>query len=224
MTARAVSPRPSLRTIRKALETVRPGGTLALDTPITVDQFHRILDGTNTFELVNGVIYRPVDVTIKHETAFGWLFMVVGQYVGQRKLGKVFGSRTKMRISQTSAREPDLVFVSSDKLGLLTTLDIAGAADFAIEIVESTKSRRGAVVKQAQYQDAGLPELWILDIARSQLRRFILEAGSYVELPVDPDGEIEPRAIPGLRLKVNWLFQAPDSPSSFEVVKALLGQ
>lgn len=218
------SEQPTIRSIRAALRRLSPGNSFGLDRPITVSEFYRLVPEASHLEVVNGLIYQPVEVSIAQEQLFGWLLAVVRAYAEERKLGKVFGSRTKMRISRTSARKPDLVFVRTENLELLTTLDIAGAPDFAMEIVESAKSRREAVIKHAQYEDAALSELWILDIARRQLRHYILEAGSYVELPVDPDGEVEPRAIPGLRLKVTWLFQGPDFPSSLEVVQGLLAQ
>ncbi len=211
-------------TIRRAVRALKPGEGYWHIVPITVDQFLKLVDGEGHFELINGVIYRAPDVTIAHETLFGWLFRVSGVYVEERRLGRVFGSRTNMRIDRTSAREPDIAFVSNANLERLTRLEIAGAADFVIEVVESRDARRDAVVKQAQYEQLGVPELWVVDMHLRELRHFRLQEGRYERLPVDPEGEVEVAAIAGFRLTVAWLFQGPAFPSSLDVVNRLLGR
>lgn len=207
-----------------AIRSLKPGRSFCADVPISVDQFLELLGEDDHLELVNGTVYRPFDVSIAHEDLFGWLLVLMRLYVEAQGLGRIYGSRTKMRVSATSAREPDIAFVAAASLDRLRRLEIAGAADLVVEIVESSASRREAVVKQAQYEELGVPELWVVDIARRQLRHFVLDQGRYVELPIDPGGEVEPRGIPGLRLNVAWLFQGPDFPSSLDVANRLLGR
>lgn len=211
-------------TLEVALRRLRPGESLCLDVPITVEQFFDLVDEDSNVELINGVIYMRSPVTDAHEELFGWLIKVLGQYVEMRGLGRVRGSRTAMRISPSSAREPDLMFVSTASLPRLKRLEVDGPADFIIEIVDSARARREAIVKQAQYEALGVPELWVVDLPRRELRRFVLERRRYSRLPTAPGDEVEPRSVPGFRLRSSWLFQGPDFPPSLEVVTRLLGR
>ena len=67
-----------------------------------------------------------------------------------------------------------------------------------------------------------MAELWVVDIPRRELRHFILEDGQYRRLEVGVDGVAEVTTVEGFRLRVGWLFQGPDFPSSLEVVTRLL--
>jgi Uma2 family endonuclease len=78
------------------------------------------------------------------------------------------------------------------------------------------------VRKQAQYQDAGVAEIWIIDLPRKELRHFVRREEGYARLSVDPEGEVRAETVDGFRLRVASLFEGPDFPSSLEVVIGLL--
>jgi Uma2 family endonuclease len=208
--------------VRDAVRCLQPGESFALDHPITVDEFCRWMDETVNAELVNGIVTMKPPPTDAHEDLFGWLFKVFGQYVEQEQLGKVRGSRSGVEISPTSLREPDILFFSNARLDRIGKGGVHGAPDCVIEIVDSNKARRDAVSKQAQYEEIGVGELWVVDLPRKELRHFLLETGRFQQLPVDPGGEAVLRLAPGFRLRVAWLFQGPDFPRSLGVVNDLL--
>jgi Uma2 family endonuclease len=187
----------ALRHARRTVRRLRPGQCFALDRPLTVEEFYELIDEDGNVELIDGVVHARCPATDHHEALFGWLVCVLGTYVEERRLGRMRGSRSEMRIDPLSARQPDLLFVSTEHLDRIRRLELAGPADFIIEIVDSAKARREAVVKQAQYQELGVPELWVVDLPRRELRHFILEGGRYEQLPVEPEGEASVRALPG---------------------------
>jgi len=152
----------------------------------------------------------------------GWLICVVGTYVEERGLGRVLGSRSGVRLGPTSLSEPDVIYFATEHLDRIEPSGVHGIPEFIIEIVDSPVARRDAVRKQAQYQDAGVEELWVIDIPLKELRQFVLVDGRYERREVGPGGEVIARTVPGLRLEVAWLFRGPDFPSSLSVVTALL--
>lgn len=209
-------------TVRDAIRRLKPGERLFLDTPITVDEFYELIDEDCDAELILGVITMPTPPSDPHEDLVGWLLVVLRAYLKRKQLGIVRGSRTAMRISSTSAREPDLLFVSNAHRSWVKRLELDGPADFIIEVVDSAKARHEAVMKQAQYEELGVPELWIVDLPRKELRQLVWSRGRYQHMAVDVQGEVESRQVPGFHLKVAWLFQGPDMPDILEVVHGLL--
>src|SRR5438128_111365 len=127
--------------IRKAIRRLKPGESLFLDAPVTVDEFYDLVDEDSNVELINGVITMPSPPSDPHEDLAGWLLSVLRPYVQERRLGIVRGSRTEMRVSSTSARQPDLLFVSAAHASRVKRLEVDGPADFIIEIVDSAKAR-----------------------------------------------------------------------------------
>ncbi|MBI3909439.1 MAG: Uma2 family endonuclease [Armatimonadetes bacterium] len=211
--------------LREEIRHLRPSRALWLDRLLTVDEYYQLVDEDSNVELVDGVIIMPSPTTIPHEELFGWLHRVLGSYTEVRQIGRVYGSRTAVRIGLRTAREPDVLFVRHEHMDRLREQEIVGPPDLVIEIVDSIRARREALVDQAQYEELGVPELWMIDLPRRALRVFDLGSeGLYIERGVDPEGEAEVRAMPGLRLQVAWLWQGPDFPPAFSVVQELLGR
>jgi Uma2 family endonuclease len=153
----------------------------------------------------------------------GWLAVVIGSLVAERGLGQLRGPRAGVRLNPLSLTEPDLLFFGNAHLDRLSPSGVHGAPDFVVEIVDTELTRRDAVRKQAQYQDAGITELWVIDLPRKELRHFVLVDGLYERQVQEPSGEVTAHTVPGLRLRVEWLFQGPRFPSSLKVVIGLLG-
>lgn len=207
---------------RRELEALAPGETYSRATPFTVEEFFELVDEDSPFELLEGVILMPTPPTDPHESLFGWLFTLLFAYVDARRLGQVRGSRTGVRIGGRSFRVPDLLFVRAEHAERIERVGMSGAPDLVVEIVDSGKARREAVVKQAQYERLGVPELWVIDLPWKEFRHFTLEEGVYRRLPVAPEGEVAALQVPGFRLKVAWLFEEPRSVSSLDVLRELL--
>lgn len=211
-----------LKELRAAVRGLKPGESFSLDRPITIEEFCALGEEPRNIELVNGIIAILEFPTDAHEELFGWLQRVLSTYVEARRLGRVRGSRSGVVIGSTSLSEPDLIFFRNEHLDRMQPSGRHGPPDFAVEIVDADAARRDAVRKQAQYQEAGVTELWVVDLPRKELRAFMLVEGAYRRLEIDPAGEIEAQTIEGFRLQVGWLFQGPNFPSSLEVVTALV--
>jgi Uma2 family endonuclease len=208
--------------LRRRVAALKPGESFCPDIPLTLEEYFELVDEDSSLELIHGTVFMPTPPSDPHEALFGWLFVVLAQFVELRQLGVVRGSRTGVRTGTRSFRVPDILFLGTAHLDRLQRHELTGAPDFIIEIVDSDASRREAVVKQAQYEEAGAGELWIIDLPRRELRHFVLEQGRYQRVTVDPDGEAATRTIPGFRLQVAWLFAGPSFPNSLEVVHNLL--
>lgn len=59
--------------------------------------------------------------------------------------------------------QPDLIFVSSSRLSILTEKDIQGAPDLVIEILSETTRKTDEITKRRLYERHGVSEYWIVD-------------------------------------------------------------
>jgi Uma2 family endonuclease len=128
-----------------------------------------------------------------------------------------------VRIDEYNCREPDLIFVSAERMGIIGEQELTAAPDLIMEIVSAGDSRREVVAKQAQYERIGVREFWVIDQPQRRLRiHFLNEAGRYELLPV-VNGIGRSRVIPGFYLREDWLWRQPDElPSPYQVVKEIL--
>jgi Uma2 family endonuclease len=208
--------------VQEAVRTLKPGESFSLGRPITVEEFCDWLDEEVRAELIDGVISMTPPPSDPHEDLQGWFHGLLRMFVDARGLGKVRGSRSGVRLSTTTLREPDIAFFSTGHLDRMERSGIHGAPDLAIEIVDSDQARRDAARKETQYRDAGVPEILILDLPRRHIRHVILDQGRYAVLEPDLSVDLELRTVPGFRLRGSWLFDGPEFPQGLEVLLALL--
>jgi len=117
-----------------------------------------------------------------------------------------------------SGREPDLLFVARAGRGRITDHRLVGVADLVIEVVSDDSVARDLDDKLSEYQEAGVPEYWIIDPRPRRQRALFYqsdEAGRYQPVPVASDGVYRSQVVPGFWLRVEWLWELPDPQLTF---------
>ncbi|MCS6951098.1 MAG: Uma2 family endonuclease, partial [bacterium] len=108
---------------------------LADTAPITFEQYLHMFGEDDDYELIDGVAVERMAVQLDHERLFVWLIVLLGQFVEQRQLGIVLGSRSAVRINEFRGRLPDLLFVRAERMSIVQQKAIYGAPDLVIEII-----------------------------------------------------------------------------------------
>jgi len=122
----------------------------------------------------------------------------------ERQLGEVFSDRTRIvsRFAGLSA-EPDVVVVLWESLqaGRVRYVpasgqepdrysEIEGAPDLVVEVVSDSSERKDTERLPRLYVAAGIPEMWVADARRGEVRFqiFTLQGGRYVRIEPDAEG------------------------------------
>lgn len=212
------SPRMSVPPLKLA-----PGTIFSIDRPLTVDDFYELVNEDTNAELIEGIIFMKSPVSYQHETLFSFLHTILTQYIEEHNLGQVLGSRTAVRITKYTAREPDLLFVSKDRLSIIHKNELVEAPDLAIEIVSPHDSRREIVTKQVQYEQIGVREFWLIDQPKQEVIIYDLNVdGRFVKRPLEGD-IIRSTTVKGFQIKIEWLWCEPGKfPSTLTIVHNLL--
>jgi Uma2 family endonuclease len=204
--------------IRPFIDTC-PRRTYIADRPIDfatwLELSHR-LDSV----LVRGVIMERKPETYTHETTFGWLLCLLGCYVGHRKLGKVLGSRSAVKISGNDGRLPDILFVRADNTEIIHKDAIYGTPDLVIEIISENDRPSDLIPLEADYRDIGVPEIVFIDPKKKRVRYLLKSETDYDETYLTT-GRLTFVGVPGFWIEVEWLF-ADEKPDEFTVTKQLI--
>jgi Uma2 family endonuclease len=175
--------------------------------PITFEDFCVIIKPEQKADLIDGVIFMASPESLDANDLFLWLVSLIRDFVEDRQLGKVYGSRVAFRLGPKHGPEPDIGFVRQDRLHLSRKTFFDGPPDLAIEIVSPESVERDYVKKRALYQQTGVPEYWIID---EELRKVILlrpdRKGEYREVR-PTKGMLSSRVLDGFRLRPEWLWQ-----------------
>lgn len=106
--------------------------------------------------------------SIIHQQLASLLEALIRVFVEVTSAGRLIRAPFAMRLGVLSrVREPDLLFVSKERLGLVLDTYLDGPADAAIEIVSSESVGRDRGEKFVEYERSGVREYWLIDPDRS---------------------------------------------------------
>jgi Uma2 family endonuclease len=99
-------------------------------------------------------------------------------WVRQSRLGKTVAAPIDMVLTTRRATQPDVLFISNARLGIIKER-IMGAADLVAEVISSGSRRRDRIDKRDLYEQHGVWEYWIIDPEAKTVEVLHLEKGTY---------------------------------------------
>lgn len=206
-----------------SLRTVRVESSVGCaDRPITVDEFLGMFDEDASAELVDGTVVFAMAAGYDHEALCAFLLSLLKIYVEKRGLGVVLGSRSLVQVDPYTGLMPDVLFIRSDRLGIIQKTKIAGPPDLVVEIVSPSESEPELIRKRVKYERLGVGELWVIDRRRRKVKALRLgEGGVYEPIPIE-GGVLRSEAVEGFWLKTEWLFAEPEGmPKVLEALEII---
>lgn len=189
---------------------------------MTYEEFLAWADEDTLAEWVDGEVIMTSPASRRHQEIALFLGQVIGLYVEQLGSGRVLVSPFQMKLER-SGREPDLLFVANEHLERLKETYLDGPADLVVEIVSKESAGRDRGEKFYEYEQAGVPEYWLIDPGMKRVEFYQLSSeGQYHLVSPDPAGVYRSPILPAFWLRVAWLWQEP-LPSPVRVVATIAG-
>jgi len=161
------------------------------------------------FPLHDYLVMSPVSEV--HQRVGRFLVRLISDFVEEHDLGLVFYAEFQMKSGKAlPGREPELIFVYQDNLSLIRRNYFDGPGDLVVEIISPESIQRDRVTKFEEYQQAGVKEYWLIDPLTQEANFFQRDdAGRFQSVSIDTEDTYQSRALPGLWIKTNWLWQSP---------------
>ncbi len=172
------------------------------------------------YEFKDGELIVHSPVKTEHQRIVRFLTILLGVFVSKRSSGEIFNGPEVLRLREGLAREPDILFVSNERLASIRD-QYVGAADFVIEVVSESGRTRDLEEKAGEYEAACVAEYWAVDPAAREVVVHRLDQGSFAVEKLT-EGRLESTAVPGFRIEVDWLWLRP-LPSEFDCLRELTG-
>lgn len=183
---------------------------------LTYEEFLEWIDEDTLAEWVDGEVIMTSPASVRHQDIVNFLVGVLSAFVRIHKLGRILDGPFQMKLAR-SGREPDLLYVSPHHMERLKPTFLDGPADLVVEVVSPESMGRDRGDKFYEYQEARIPEYWLIDPQTEQCEFYQLDAkGRYHAVPPDTDGIYRSAVLPGIWLRESWLWQDP--PPSIEDV------
>lgn len=189
---------------------------------LTYEEFLEWCDEDTWAEWVDGEVIVLSPASKRHQELADFLTRVLGIFVEARDLGVMVSVPFQMKTGpDLPGREPDLLFVTKERLDLLKGTYLDGPADLVVEITSAESRLRDRGTKFGEYEIGGALEYWLLDLEERRADFFLLgPEGRYERQKIYEQGIYKSRVVPGFWLKVEWLWQEP-LPPVLEVLREL---
>ena len=138
------------------------------------------LDARRQIEFDRGCVDVLDLPTKEHQRLVRFLFRLLDSYVVSGQLGEVFFAPLPVRLWSEKYREPDLVFLSQARSD---SSRYADGADLVVEVVSESPGdrKRDLETKVAEYEQACIPEYWVVDPIESMVLIYRLVQSKYVK-------------------------------------------
>ena len=111
------------------------------------------------------------------------------QFAVENRLGRVYHAPFDVVLSNTDVVQPDLIFVSNERVDIITPANIQGAPDLVVEILSPSTATRDKTFKRSLYAKHGIAEYWMVDITEKTITVLRLGERGFEIVDTYSDGE-----------------------------------
>lgn len=178
---------------------------IELARPLTYDDLPESVEDGSRCEIIGGALFVSPTPTTGHQWLLSRLCRIVGNAVDGSRLGLVLLGPVDVRLGVHTVVVPDLLFVRTERLDIVTSALIEGAPDLVVEVASPSTRGRDNILKAAAYAEAGVPEYWLPDPESRTFRMLVLRNGIYRD--VEPvEGRFQSTVIGGLAIDPAAVF------------------
>ncbi|MEO0139238.1 MAG: Uma2 family endonuclease [candidate division WOR-3 bacterium] len=160
------------------------------------------LEDDKRYEVINGRLIEMPAPNPWHQDVSGNLEFIMRKFVIEKGFGKIYDAPIDVLFREDVVLQPDIVYISKERLGIIGDKAIMGAPDLVVEIVSPSTTRRDTVVKKGIYEEFGVKEYWIVYPEEKAIEVWVLgEKGKYELYSfAEKEGKVKSKVLEGFEL------------------------
>ena len=164
-------------------------------------------DDENRYELIDGDLYMAAAPSWEHQESIANLLSALRDFVRANGLGRVVASPLDVFLSDEDVFQPDIIFVSVERLGIIHSDGVHGAPDLVVEALSPGTERRDKTLKRERYAMFDVKEYWQADPIAKTIVVLRARYGTFERVGEFGEGmTLETPLLPGLRVDVSEAF------------------
>lgn len=121
-------------------------------------------DSSRLYEIVDGELFVSPPPRFRHQQVAMNVSWVLSTLSREHGLGEVVQRPIGVRLDVDTVVEPDVLFVSADRLDIIDREGaVLGAPDLVVEVLSPSNREYDRALKRKRYLASGVRELWIVD-------------------------------------------------------------
>lgn len=140
------------------------------------------------WELIDGELFMSPSPKRAHQRSQMTLGSRMSFFADENDLGEVY-SDFDVVLSDTDTVRPDLLFVSKERLHIITADNVQGTPDLVVEIRSESTARRDWTTKRDLYERHGVREYWLADPEAATIAVLLLDERELKVTGVHSEGD-----------------------------------
>jgi Uma2 family endonuclease len=178
---------------------------------LTYDDYVQFPEDGKRHELIDGEHVVTPTPNRKHQAVSGNLLGLIWSHLQQHPVGRVFSAPFDVILSNFDVVEPDLLFISQQRLAKIETSPwVKGAPSLVVEIGSPATRKRDATIKRRLYERFGVEEYWIVDPELDTIDVYRSVEGRYErtsQLTLEQSDVLTTPLLAGLELPLVKIFE-----------------
>ena len=172
----------------------------------TYDDYMKTSDDER-YELIEGELIQLFSPTTKHQRVSGDIMIEVNKFVESRNLGEIFHGPLDVVFDNENVMQPDILFISKERLDIIGEKNIQGAPDLVIEIISESTAYRDLVQKKKLYARFGVKEYWIVLPEESSVEVYTLKDNTFsLQTTYGRDDTLRSPLLQKLKIELKKIF------------------
>lgn len=176
---------------------------------LTYEDYALFPEDGRRHELIDGEHCVSPAPSLRHQAIMANLLFALRLYLRSCPSGQVFTAPTDVVLSANDTVQPDVLFVSNERAGILGEKNVQGAPDLMVEILSETTRRMDEVTKRKLYERFGVAEYWVVDPALETVKIYRRE-GDFFQSPttlsLEAEDALATPLLPALEIPLTDLF------------------
>lgn len=155
------------------MSTTRPGLKFTYEDYLLLPEDKR-------YELIDGELHRVPAPRPYHQIVSMRIEHALYEFVEGGRLGRLIHAPCDVRFSRYDLVQPDIFFISAERLGIIKENYIQGPPDLVVEVLSPSDPDRDREVKRKLYALYGVREYWIVDPDAKTIEVLTREQGELI--------------------------------------------
>jgi Uma2 family endonuclease len=159
------------------------------------------------YELIEGELLMTPSPIPKHQRISRELEFEMMKFVKANDLGEIFYAPCDVYLDNENVVQPDILFISKERLNIIGEKNIQGAPDLVIEIISESTAYRDLVQKKKLYGKFGVKEYWIVIPGEELVEVYILKDNTFMFHKTYGKGDtVESPYLKKLKIELKGIF------------------
>jgi Uma2 family endonuclease len=189
---------------------MRPAPTPSVK--FTYEDFLNFPEDGKRHEIIDGEHLVTPSPNTKHQAVSMNLAATLWTYLKEHPIGAVFAAPFDVVFSDFDVVEPDVLYISRERAGVLTEKQMRGAPDLVVEILSPGTRKTDEVTKRRLYERSAVNEYWVVDPELDAIKIYRRVEGTFArvaELTAETGDTLTTPLLPGFAVSLAAVFASP---------------